>query len=54
MFASATYISIYVDMKVCVCHNVGIAGKCAVTWLEHESRRCMSNTGHENLSSRWS
>jgi len=54
MFVSATYMSMYVDKKICVCHNVGIAGKCDVTRLECESRRCISNTVHENLSSRWS
>jgi len=39
MFASAMYVSVYVDMKISVGHNVGIAGKCDVTWLEPESRR---------------
>lgn len=54
MFASAMCISKYVDIKICVCHNVGTAAKCDVTWLEPESNSCISDTGHENLSSRWS
>jgi hypothetical protein len=54
MFASAMHISRYVDMKLCVCHNVGTAAKFDVTWLEPESKGCISDTGYENLSSRWS
>ena len=38
MFASAMYISRYVDMNICVCHNVVTAAKCDVTWLESESK----------------
>jgi len=54
MFASATYISRYIDVKICVSHNVGTAAKCDVTWPEPESKSYISDTGHENLSLRWS
>ena len=54
MFSSAMYMSRYVGMKICVCHNVGTAAKCYVTCLETENKSCISDTGHEILSSRWS